>query len=181
MKDFTEEEMPGWKTPEMGQSQDSGGFASKSKIDDCINELKKRLRPEDSLLDVGCFIGHLYGELGHENYTGADIFPENIEKAKQLRPGGNFICSDLHDLEGQWDVVWCSRVLIHNPDFQKAVRKLLSLAKRYLILVVAVNANDKVEMHGSVYFRHFSEETLRSIGECEIIPGKRYATVVYAR
>lgn len=181
MKDFTEEEMPGWKTPQMGQSQDQGGFTSKSKIADCIEELKKRLLPTYSLVDVGCFTGHLYGELKHKDYTGVDLFPEHIQKAKEQYPDANFICSDLHDLDGSWDVVWCCRVLIHNPDFQKAARKLLSLARRYLILVVAMNANDKVEQDGPVYFRHFSDETLRSVGECLIIPGKRYATVIYER
>lgn len=184
MKDFSEEEMLGWRTPLMGQSQDESAFNSKNKIEDSIEELKKRLLPTDSLLDVGCFTGHLYRHLGHKNYMGVDIFPENIEKARRLSPEGEFICADLHDLEGQWDVVWCCRVLIHIPDFEKAARKLLTLAKRLLILVVAVEA-DKLEIEehreGKVYFRKFSAETLLSVGKCEIILGKRYATVIYER
>src|SRR5690242_1117348 len=99
--------MPGWKTTAMKQSQDEESFLSKNKIEDNLKNLRERLRPEDSLLDVGCFLGHLYQELGHKNYTGVDIYPEHIASAQRLNPGVKFIASDLHDLEGKWDVVWC--------------------------------------------------------------------------
>lgn len=183
MKDFSEAEMPGWKTPLMGQLQDTLGFRSRNKILSSIQCLQKHLKPTDSLLDVGCFTGHLYKELGHENYTGVDLFPEHIEKAREQNPGVRFICSDFHDLEGAWDVVWCCRVLIHTPDFQRAAKKLLTLAKRLLIIVVSLDEKDKVEIEtpedGKVYHRWFSEETLRSVGDCEFVKGTTYVTAVY--
>lgn len=182
MTDFSEEEMPGWKTPAMEQRQDREGFISKKKIAKNLEHLREVLRPEDSLLDVGCYKGHLRPFLGHENYFGIDIFPEHIEEARRLHPDGKFECSDFRELKGKWDVVWCCRVLIHMPDFATNVEILKRLARRKLILVIPVGHKDTIDHEPTVYFRTFARESVETTGPTEILMDTgRYATVIYDR
>ena len=157
-----------------------------SKIQDSIEELKKRLRKEDSLLDIGCGHGYLYTAIKHENYLGMDLFQENIDEARKLYQEVEFKCQDLFSLEGVWDIVWCSRVLIHNPDFEGAVAKLRSCARREVILVLHVGPEgscraERTEDSGTIYYRVFSEEQIKKQGPAEIIRHQNspYSTVIY--
>ena len=160
-----------------------------AKIESNIKELVSILRPEHSLLDVGCNIGALYQFLGHGNYQGIDLDPKCIEAAKSAFPWVDFKVGDLYDLDGEWDVVVVSRVLMHVAPLDQAMRILLKSAKRFLVLFVPIGHEDVCEVQGHdldgvkvySYFRTFSEYTLRSFGRCGIYRHEPYSTVIYGR
>lgn len=189
-----DEKMSDWRERFFGQARPE----DLKKIRSNIVDLSALLRPEDSLLDVGCNIGSLYEKLNHANYEGIDIDPATIARAKERFPGVNFRCMDLFDLEGKWDVVFASRVLPHLP-FAETIKKLLECTNRLcvvLVVVVARGETDQMVLENGAryerpdsYFRTFSEETLYSAGDCRIIRGgvesedgrRRYSTVIYER
>lgn len=171
-------EMPGWETTYMTQNN---GYVLKKVLKN-IEYLKTVLRPEDSLLDVGCCEGHIYEKLGHANYQGIDLLESNVEKARVNFPGVDFRQGNLFELEGKWDVIFCCRVLMHIPRFEEAIARLKSCARRYVVIAVPIRDEESLETHvvkqGSMYFRIFSEDTVR-LGKCEVIRSKKYSTVIY--
>lgn len=71
----------------------------------------------DSILDIGCGFGDLYGFLRERNiktqYTGIDIVPELVDNATKLYPDATFEHRDidLQPFEKKFDWVICSQVL----------------------------------------------------------------------
>src|SRR5688572_27460689 len=125
--------MPGWKTPATGQITAHEGWLNGRRVDIRSNfeHMRAHLKPEDSILDVGCYGGYLKDYFGWSNYTGIDAFREHVDLARRWHPQGErcFRIGDLFDLEEKMaDVVICSRVLIHLPRFDEAVAKLISAA-----------------------------------------------------
>lgn len=145
-----------------------------------LEDIRELIKDGDTILDVGCGRGVFYEVLGRPaGYCGIDIDAGEIEKAKETWPEAKFELKDLYDIKGRWDVVICSRVLIHHPDFEAAMKVLLGCAKRCCVIVVWVGA-DSAKDEGGVWFRTFSETTLRSAGDCRIITHHdRYTTVIY--
>ena len=177
--------MADWRDKFCGQH-----YAKKiGKIEPNLKELQEILRPEHSLLDVGCNIGSVYGFLNHQNYEGFDLDPEAVEEAKKRFPGVNFHVGDLFDLDGIWDVVLVSRVLMHVAHLEEAMRRLLRSSMEYLVLFVPIAPEDECEIHGHdlndkkvySYFRRFSEKTFQDFGRCRIINREPYSTVIYDR
>jgi 2-polyprenyl-3-methyl-5-hydroxy-6-metoxy-1,4-benzoquinol methylase len=170
-----ESKMPGWKS--MNMFQRNPHFLKK--IEHNIMHLQELLKPEDELLDVGCCQGHLYHYLKHPKYTGIDLFPENIAEARNLHPAGKFEVMDLFDLKGSWDVVFCSRVLIHVPNFHKAVAILRAAARKHCIITLPISSDTcELEKDGP-YFRTFSKQTVMGSGALEIKTSRPYSTVIY--
>jgi len=70
----------------------------------------------NSILEIGCGLGHLYPLLveqyGAVNYTGIDIVPELIAHASANHPGAQFVCRDViaSPMEKQFDFVFISGV-----------------------------------------------------------------------
>ena len=177
--------MADWREKFYGQH-----YARKvGKIAKNIEELKAVLKPEYSLLDVGCNIGSVYKELDHQNYEGIDLDPVAVEEARKRFPGVNFRVGDLYDLEGKWDVVLVSRVLMHVAPLDEAMNRLLDAARKHLVLFVPIAPEDECEIHGNdlnevkvySYFRRFSEHTFRTFGRCSIANREPYSTVIYDR
>ena len=177
--------MADWREKFYGQH-----YAKKTgKIDSNIKECQAILSPEYSLLDVGCNIGSVYQALGHKNYEGIDLDPDAIETARSRFPGVSFRVGDLYDLEGLWDVVLVSRVLMHVAPLDEAMNRLLSAARKYLVLFVPIAPEDECEVHGHdiqetkvySYFRRFSEHTFRTFGRCSIVNREPYSTVIYGK
>jgi SAM-dependent methyltransferase len=172
---MNEAQMPGWKSTAMFQSNPH--FLKK--IYKNIDDLKEFLKPDDELLDVGCGHGHLCPRLGHEKYTGIDLFPENISEAKRLHPAGKFEVGDLFELKGQWDVVFCSRVLIHIPNFEQAVKTLRACAKKYCLVTLPIGGDVCDLGRDGAYFRTFSEATIGATNPIEIRAHDLYSTIIY--
>ena len=150
-----------------------------------IEHLKTVLRPEDSLLDVGCCEGHIYKRLGHANYQGIDLLESNVEKARVNFPGVDFKQANLFELEGKWDVIFCCRVLMHIPRFEEAIARLKSCARRYVVIAIPIGGAELIEVQeigkpkeSWCYFRIFTEDMVR-LGKCEVIRSKKYSTVIY--
>ena len=170
--------MSDWRTKYSGQPE----HTNFNKIAKNIGHLKDVLKPGDSLLDVGCNQGFTYGLIGHDPYCGIDISQEYVEQARRRHPAVSFSVCDLFDLEGSWDVVFCSRVLIHVAHFELAMKKLLSVAKRAVVIVVPIGGDECIveDYQGrQSYYRTFSRGTLERAGPHEIKPGDLYSTVIY--
>ena len=150
-----------------------------NKIDPNIDHLKAVLREDDELLDAGCCEGHLYGNLKHSKYTGVDVVEKNILAARDRYHGVDFRVGDIFDLDGKWDVVFCCRVLMHLPDYEENVKKLRSLARRLLVVVVPVRNDSMIIETSGVEFRTYSPETIQATGPIEVKIGIKYSTVMY--
>lgn len=167
-----------WRSTEMRQSSPGNLW----KIRKSIADVQKLIGEGDTVLDVGCGQGHFFKILFPKKeglYTGIDRDAGEIAVAKEGW-GGDFKVMDLYDLEGQWDIVVCSRVLIHLPDFEGTMKVLLGCARKYCVLIVAMG-DDRADNEGKAYFRTFSGKTLESVGKCEIKKYSTYATVIYDR
>ena len=169
--------MPGWKTFCMRQRHPH----VLKKIHPNIKDVAGLLSSEDELLDVGCYHGYMYRELGHEKYTGMDLFQENVDEAKRLNPGVKFMQGDLFDLSGKWEVVLCSRVLMHVPKFEEAIEILRACCRKHLVVFIPIGKDElAVEtVEGEqVYFRTFPIARVLATGG-KVIEHAPYSTVIY--
>ncbi|MFA5997446.1 MAG: class I SAM-dependent methyltransferase [Candidatus Paceibacterota bacterium] len=68
-----------------------------------------------SVLDVGCGLGDLYKYfVSHSipvDYSGIDIVPTFIDRARERFPDGRFLCGDAETLNTEYDYVLASGVL----------------------------------------------------------------------
>jgi ubiquinone/menaquinone biosynthesis C-methylase UbiE len=151
------------------------------KIEENIADLLEFLKSDDTILDAGCGIADLYRRVG--NYTGIDINPENITEARKTYPDADLRVGDIFKLADLWDVVWCSRVLLHLPNLEKNIDYLKSLARKYVFVLVPIGEEScEIEKVGDyrVEFRTYSRERIEKTHPSEIRMRKRYATVIYA-
>jgi trans-aconitate methyltransferase len=145
-----------------------------------------------SVLDVGCNLGYTYDWLKYAGidieYTGIDINPDMIAEAEKrhTQPGPVFDVADLFTMGQGYaaDVVFCSRVLIHLPDFQEAVRKLHALAHRSLVLVLLVDGVESCTRYRTTdsfyYLRAVTPAMLKATGlKHTVHPHGRYSVVVF--
>lgn len=97
------------------------------------------------LLDVGCGLGNLMEYLTQEgvrvNYTGVDILPEMIERARKKGLNCEFICADVFNDDSfkpdSFDVVYASGIfnlnLGNNREFLKsALQRFFKLSRTYI-------------------------------------------------
>ena len=95
-----------------------------------------------TILDAGAGIGQDYPklkELGYD-YTGIDVTSEMVEYARKKHPDGRFDVGDIYNLpfnDQQFDVVLCHDVLIHIPDFEKALAELWRVTKKFLVIKIS--------------------------------------------
>ena len=88
--------------------------------------LLPHLRPDMTLLDVGCGPGTITADLATRvaSVHGVDPSPSVIADASAAFPDVSFAVGDLFDLDGHWDVVHAHQVLQHLADPVAALRKL---------------------------------------------------------
>ena len=98
-----------------------------------------------SLLDVACGNGRLYrglqsaGLLDRVEYYGSDITPKLIEACRTLMPGVPFQQESAEKLpyeDGSFDVVVCQHAIPYLVYYDRAVREMLRVAGRLVLLVV---------------------------------------------
>jgi SAM-dependent methyltransferase len=118
------------------------GLHPKHRLLDYHQWFINQIKPEWSILDVGCGNGALTADLAnHCRYVlGIDISMDNIEQAKK-RSKGNFICGDAttYPFAETFDAVILSNVLEHIDDRATFLKKLKQLSKRFLIRVPLVD------------------------------------------
>lgn len=147
-----------------------------------MDDIQRLIRPDDSLLDIGCYHGWLYDWLGHEKYQGIELFAEHVAEAKKRHPEIDYQQGDLFDLKGRWDVIVASRVLMHIPDYERCVEILRGCARRLVVVVIPIGQDElKIEDHkGSrVYLRVYPKERILATKPMSIIKHEPYCTVVY--
>ncbi|MDR1893412.1 MAG: class I SAM-dependent methyltransferase [Spirochaetales bacterium] len=151
-----------------------------------------------SLLDVGCGCGDLFGFLKEEgietDYTGVDILPGMVDKARALYPGGRFYCADVFadsspssdspkapPASGEfhpasiYDVVYTSGIfnlnLGNNEEFfLRAIPVLGRLAKQYLVVSLLDTASPDRRNRYYYFSPGAAAKTLRRQGfEIEVV------------
>jgi len=93
-----------------------------------------------SILDVGCAVGNFYDIFRTLNpdisYVGIDSSSGMIDEARKRRPDLEFHVSDGGPLQfddNAFDLVFCTGVLNHNPDYQEMITDQLRVAKKFVI------------------------------------------------
>ena len=94
-----------------------------------------------SVLDVGCAVGgfaDVFKELDPKiAYTGIDTSVGMIEEAQRRRPGADFRLSAGGRLpfdDDSFDLVLCTGVLNHNPDYLDMIADLFRVARRFSVI-----------------------------------------------
>ncbi len=130
----------------------------------------------DSVLDAGCGTGVLLQQIlekyPHVQLTGSEYSPQGIEFARKRLPNAEFFSIDLgtQNLGKQFDLVTCIDVLEHVDDDVAALKNLLAMTRKYMILSVPLGplTNFKVEVermgHVHGYNRAELETKMRDAG-----------------
>lgn len=186
-----------WQTRQTIQPQDVREWIKDpAKIDSIQQNLEdlvqicRALPKPVRILDVGCNGGYLYDFLlkycfdGSEEaliYHGTDVHEDVAQAAAavhQDRKNATFSKGDVYSLaeqfgEGNFDVVVCSRVLIHLPFFERAVMNLYLAASKAVFIVLVVDNRDYIKKvriidddsgeRGFWYFRYYSREFINKV------------------
>jgi len=132
-------------------------------------QLKNILKPNASILDVGCGAGHYLRSLRKEfdfpfTYQGVDITPHYIRLAKKAYkddPNASFRTASIGKLpfeDQSFDIVMCCNVLLHLPGVVGPIRELWRVTEGMLIVRTQI---------GSKNFR------IQQVPEPEKMAGKR--------
>lgn len=96
-----------------------------------------------TFVDIGCaegyYIGRVASVYGDVHCVGADIAHTYVKKAKNSvkRSNVDFTVCDIENLpfkERCFDIVLCSEVLEHVPNYRKAFAELYRIARKYLVI-----------------------------------------------
>lgn len=108
------------------------------------------------LLDVGCNTGHYLRGLrrldADISYVGVDAYPHYIEKAREIHadnPNASFKTCDIMKplpAELQSDIVICCNVLVHLPDYRKALHNLIESTGKYCFIRTSLGEGTTVSM-----------------------------------
>ena len=103
--------------------------------------LRAHLRPDDTLLEIGCASGYYYEVLGYLlskpfRYTGVDYSSHLIEMAKDYYPSESFEVADGAKLPysaGTFRFVISGCVLLHVPEYFDHIRETVRVASEYIV------------------------------------------------
>ena len=206
-----------WEVFELTQSQDVTCWitdpAMIEGLDNSFIHLRETIKNMElpiNILDVGCYGGYLLDFLQKRmdlppdafRYKGIDIQANAIEAAKAAHSGiegAEFSVGDIFKLkenekEGAYDVVWCSRVLIHLPNPEKCIENLIHVAKKKLLIVLKISDRSSCKKimetdldNGNqvvYFFRCFSEKDISTVAKTlhlhyKINYGEPYSTVIF--
>lgn len=92
-------------------------------------KLIELIRPSSSILDVGCGIGDLFGDLLKRTQcvTGCDISPGSLQMANKLNPLAFAVVSDAENLPFRdkcFDAVVLKGALHHFPEIKKSLEEM---------------------------------------------------------
>jgi len=112
--------------------------------------LMQVLKPDYSILDIGCAAGGFYNVFKHLeptiSYTGVDISPEMIEKARTLHPDIPFHVSRGNKFpfnNQSFDVVYCSGALHMTFDWRDLLKEGWRVTKKYFVFDVRLTENSR--------------------------------------
>lgn len=128
----------------------------------------------DSVLDVGCGVGHLYPHVKTKVrvYKGVDNSFNMVKLARTHNPRGIFDVADAYDLskEGEYDTVIALSLLIHTEfkDVEKVIHQLWSHAKKALVFTIPLKSPEgtrKVSSPFPLILTYLLRQTLTRILE----------------
>jgi SAM-dependent methyltransferase len=103
----------------------------------------------DSVLDVGCAAGRFIELLRHygadPDFTGIDISPASLMRARARYPGARFIEADALDcaLDRTFTLVNATGVCQHEPRFEALIERMLAWSSRYVLFDVKLARRDR--------------------------------------
>lgn len=106
-----------------------------------VKELKKL--EIKNILDIGCGEGFILSKLKEEgigeSWEGIDYSKEAIQIGKKINPDLNLKQGSIYDSkfkDNSFDLVVCTEVLEHLEDPKKALKEVLRISKKYVLLSV---------------------------------------------
>ncbi len=114
-------------------------------IENFYKTVYKILKPlkVDSVLDVGCGEGITLDKFEKEgigkSLHGIDYSDDALKIGKKIYPNLNLKKGDIYDIkekDNSYDLVMATEVLEHLDDPQKALKELIRVSKRYVLLSV---------------------------------------------
>ncbi|MBI2672554.1 methyltransferase domain-containing protein [Candidatus Woesearchaeota archaeon] len=144
-----------------------------------LNLIKKHIKKNDKILEIGCGSGNLLRFIECDNIYGLDISSNMVKEAKKSVPNGNFIAGDAENLPYEnnlFDKVIISEVLYYLPDMEKAISEakrvlkkdgvilITTLNKKYNFVKTLVNLF-KIGVHDNISMSYVSFKKLRNLLE----------------
>lgn len=116
----------------------------------------------NSVLDVGCGLGHLYEHVTRLNpsieYLGLDQSADMLKRARVRHPDARFEQGNIYDMDPpKFDTVVCLDVLHHQPALYPALSILLKHARKALIVTIWIHERYKGGKHGKQYTGNWGE------------------------
>lgn len=156
-----------------------------------LSRLLKTLPKPVKIADVGCYGGYLYDYLNkfvfnspdEFSYTGIDVQEKAVEAASIVhanKSNAEFKVGDVYKLSEQFnseefDVVVCSRVIIHIPYYKDAIKNIFDVTKHFSLCILEVSNEPLLQkIHRRVldtgveldyFFRKYSEKELSGLAE----------------
>jgi len=108
----------------------------------------------DSMLDVGCHIGHYINALRERGYSsryfGIDVTFEFIRRARKILPDEYFTFGNIlneYYWDDQFDLVMCVGVLMHLPEITAPMKNIFRTATKYVLLSTYGSKRNTYENH----------------------------------
>ena len=148
-----------------------------------------RIRPDLSVLDLGCGTGELALELSkrlpQSRVTGVDSSPEMLEKAKErCAVNLDFIPGSVESISGEWDLLFSHAVLHWVDDHAALIPRLWKLVKPGGQLAVQIPSNHRHPSHTCI-IAAASEEPFKAalkgwLRHSPVLEIDQYAQLLYA-
>ena len=107
-----------------------------------------------NLLDIACADGWFIEQLKMRGYSifcmGIDITPNLIERAKSRMPKEIFLIGDAMDIDmpsNSFDFVLCAGILMHLPDYKKAISEACRVSDKYVMFSTYGTYKDSYSLH----------------------------------
>jgi SAM-dependent methyltransferase len=131
-------------------------------------EIPVSLLKGDTVLDVGCGLGHLYYALKGKvtQYVGVDASPFMLKKAREFFPEADFREGDVYNLSEfpLADTVYSISLLIHLPSIEEPIKQLWNRTKKRCVFLIPLGRKEQIkEPEPGLIIHQTSFNTLDSI------------------
>jgi SAM-dependent methyltransferase len=126
--------------PDGGWERNGGRLQTRMFAEHFTDRIQLDPTSEFSILDAGCALGdairHFAKVYPHATLYGIDFSTTAIQRSKnELGNMARFSIGTLEDIDGHYDIIYCSNTFEHFPDFDIKARQLIRHCNRLCILV----------------------------------------------